>query len=192
MPKLWSETIDEHRRAVRDSILDTTARLAIEHGVSSVTMSQVAEHAGIGRATLYKYFSDVGTILGAWHEQQVGNHLGQLMEAGAAEGDASQRLNILLSTYARVLRESRRHHDTDLGALVHHGGSHVVHAEQKLRQLMTDSIGAAAAIGAVRADVPAAELASYCLHALDAAVSLSSEEAVQRLLGFVRAGLDPV
>ncbi|TDP38604.1 TetR family transcriptional regulator [Nocardia ignorata] len=175
---------------MRDSILDSAARLAIEHGVSSVTMSQIAEQAGIGRATLYKYFSDVGTILGAWHEQQVGNHLGQLEAAGAAEGDASQRLDILLSTYARILRESRRHHGTDLGALVHHG-SHVVHAEQKLRQLMTDSIRAAAAIGAVRADVPAAELAGYCLHALDAAVSLPSEEAVQRLLGIIKAGLDP-
>ncbi|MEV0768541.1 TetR/AcrR family transcriptional regulator [Nocardia salmonicida] len=192
MPKLWSETIDEHRRAVRDSILESAARLAIEHGVSSVTMSQVAEEAGIGRATLYKYFPDVGTILSAWHEQQVGNHLGQLVAAGAAESDASQRLDILLSTYARILRESRRHHDTDLGALVHHGGSHVVHAEQELRQLMADSIGAAAGIGAVRADVPAAELAGYCLHALDAAVAATSDAAVARLIRVIRAGLDPI
>lgn len=188
---MWSETIDEHRRTVRGSILDTTARLAIEHGVSSVTMSQIAEQAGIGRATLYKYFSDVGAILGAWHELQVGNHLQQLVAAGEVEDDPSLRLDVLLSAYARILRESRRHHDTDLGALVHHGAAHVTHAEEQLLQLMTDAVAVAAAVGVVRADAPAAELASYCLHALDAAVSLSSDEAVQRLLGIIRAGLAP-
>ena len=63
VPKLWNETIEAHRRAVRDAILNSTAELAAEHGVRSVTMSQIAERAGIGRATLYKYFSDVETIL---------------------------------------------------------------------------------------------------------------------------------
>ena len=59
MPKLWNETIDAHRRAVHDAILNTAARLAFEHGLTSVTMSQIAAEVGIGRATLYKYFPDV-------------------------------------------------------------------------------------------------------------------------------------
>ena len=52
MPKLWSETIDAHRREVRDAILDTTAALVAEHGLRAVTMSQIAGQTGIGRATL--------------------------------------------------------------------------------------------------------------------------------------------
>ena len=63
MPKLWNETIEAHRRAVHEAILNTTAALVAEHGLRSVTMSQIAEEAGIGRATLYKYFSDVDAIL---------------------------------------------------------------------------------------------------------------------------------
>ncbi len=59
MPKLWTETIEEHRRAVHDATLDTTAALVREHGLAAVTMSQIAAAAGIGRATLYKYFPDV-------------------------------------------------------------------------------------------------------------------------------------
>ena len=55
VPKLWNETIEAHRRAVRDAILETTAALVVEHGLTSVTMSQIAEETGIGRATLYKY-----------------------------------------------------------------------------------------------------------------------------------------
>jgi hypothetical protein len=50
VPKLWTETIEEHRRAVGDAILDTTATLVAEHGLGSATMSQVATEAGIGRA----------------------------------------------------------------------------------------------------------------------------------------------
>src|SRR5439155_608112 len=42
VPKLWNETIEAHRRAVRDATLDTTAALVAEHGLASVTMSQIA------------------------------------------------------------------------------------------------------------------------------------------------------
>ena len=49
--------------------METAGRLAISHGLLSVTMSQVAEEAGIGRATLYKYFPDVESILAVWHER---------------------------------------------------------------------------------------------------------------------------
>jgi hypothetical protein len=32
MPRLWTETIEEHRQEVRDAILNTTWRLATEQG----------------------------------------------------------------------------------------------------------------------------------------------------------------
>ena len=38
MPKLWTETIEEHRRTVHDATLDATAALVREHGLASVTM----------------------------------------------------------------------------------------------------------------------------------------------------------
>src|SRR5262249_50381931 len=41
VPKLWNETIEEHRRAVRDATLDTTAALVAKHGLRAVTMSQI-------------------------------------------------------------------------------------------------------------------------------------------------------
>src|SRR5713101_6254962 len=80
VPKLWDETIEAHRHAVRDATLDAAAALVAEHGLLSVTMSQIAEETGIGRATLYKYFSDVEAILVARHERQVTSHLEHLAE----------------------------------------------------------------------------------------------------------------
>src|ERR671933_516519 len=82
VPKLWNETIEAHRRAVRDAILDTTWALVDEHGLRSVTMSRIAQQTGIGRATLYKYFPDVEAILVAWHDRHVSRHLQQLTQLG--------------------------------------------------------------------------------------------------------------
>ncbi len=53
MPRLWTDTIEEHRRAVQDAAVDATAALVGEHGLASVTMSRIAAETGIGRATLY-------------------------------------------------------------------------------------------------------------------------------------------
>src|SRR5580765_2136053 len=75
MPKLWNETIESHRHDVREAILHATMALVAEHGPLSVTMSQIAEKTGIGRATLYKYFPDIDAILTAWHERHVAEHL---------------------------------------------------------------------------------------------------------------------
>src|ERR687891_1001227 len=98
MPKLWNETIETHRREVRDAILDITAALVAEHGLRSVTMSQIAQDTGIGRATLYKYFPDVEAILHAWHERQINGHLGHLAEVREA-ADAGARLEAVLQAY---------------------------------------------------------------------------------------------
>lgn len=62
VPKLWHETVDAHRAHVREAILETTWQLVSERGLRGVTMAEIAERAGIGRATLYKYFPDVEAV----------------------------------------------------------------------------------------------------------------------------------
>jgi AcrR family transcriptional regulator len=187
MPKLWRETIAAHRREVRDATLDTTAALVAEHGLRSVTMSQIAAETGIGRATLYKYFSDVEAILVAWHERQVARHLEHLAEVRDQASDAGERLKAVLEAYALI---SHHHHETELAALLHRG-EHVARAEQQLRSMIRDLLSEAAASGHVREDVAPGELATYCLHALAAAGSLPSKAAVRRLVAVMLAGMQP-
>ncbi len=188
VPKLWNETIEAHRRAVRDATLDTTAALVAEHGLASVTMSQIAEKTGIGRATLYKYFPDVEAILVAWHERQISGHLEYLTEVRDHAGDAGERLEAVLEAYALMTYE--RPHGTELAALLHRG-EHVTRAQQRLRDLIQDLVTEAAKTGDIRDDVAPDELASYCLHALTAAGSLPSKTAVHRLVTVTLAGLRP-
>jgi AcrR family transcriptional regulator len=188
MPKLWNETIGEHRRAVRDATLDATEALVAEHGLASVTMSQIAEETGIGRATLYKYFPDVEAILVAWHERHITGHLEHLAEVRDQAGDAGERLEAVLEAYALITH--RRKHHGELAALLHRG-EHVARAQRQLTGLLRDLLTEVAETGNLRDDVAPAELASYCLHALTAASSLPTKAAVLRLVKVTMAGLRP-
>ncbi len=187
MPKLWSETIEAHRREVRDAILETTTALVAEHGLRPVTMSQIAEETGIGRATLYKYFSDAEAILVAWHDRQVTGHLEHLATV-RDRASSGERLEAVLEAYALMTHE--RPHGTELAVLVHQD-EHLAGAKQQLRDLIRDLLTEGAATGGVRDDVAPEELASYCLHALAAASSLPSKAAVRRLVTVTLAGLQP-
>lgn len=185
MPKLWDETIEMHRLAVRDATLDTTAALVAEHGLASVTMSKIAEKTGIGRATLYKYFPDIQAILVAWHERMVGDHLRQLVAVRDQAGDPGQKLQAVLEAFALI---SHQRHDGDLAALLHRG-DHVARAHRHLRALIGELVAEGAKAGQLRTDIAPDELAAYCLHALTAASSLPSKAAVHRLVAVTLTGL---
>jgi AcrR family transcriptional regulator len=190
VPKLWTETIEAHRREVRDAIQDTTAALVNEHGLRSVTMSRIAEETGIGRATLYKYFSDVEAILRAWHERQITGHLAHLAEVRDQSGDADERLKAVLEAYAVISHESHGHHGSELAAFLHRD-EQVVRAQKQLREMIEVLLAEAGKIGLIRHDVAPNELASYCLHALTAASSLRSKGAIRRLVTVTLSGLRP-
>ena len=184
--------MEAHRHAVRDAILDTTWALVTEQGLTSVTMSRIAEKTGIGRATLYKYFPDVEAILLAWHERQITGHLAQLAEVRDQTGGAAERLEAVLEAYALISHErfSHEHPGPELAALLHRG-VHVTGAQRQVHDMIKDLLTEAAQTGDVRDDVAPEELASYCLHALTAASTLPSEAAVRRLVTVTLAGLRP-
>lgn len=210
VPKLWVGTIEAHRRTVRDAILDITATLVADHGLASVTMSQIAEEAGVGRATLYKYFSDVDAILVAWHERHVNGHLERLVEVRDRYDDRVEQLAAVLEDYALITyershghrvggrhpnghehtKDRSHHHSGEVAALVHRT-EHVARVQQRLRDFLRDILARAAKTGEVRGDVPPDELARYCLSSLAAASDLPSKSAVRRLVELTLAGLRP-
>lgn len=185
MPKLWHQTIEGHRRAVRDAALDTTAALVAEDGLRSVTMSRIAEATGIGRATLYKYFPDVEAILVAWHERHVRKHLELLGALRDQAGDPTVKLRAVLEAYALI---QHRRHASELAALLHRD-EHLSQAQEHLTDLVKGLLIEGARAGDIRSDVAPDELATYCLFALAAAGNLPSEPAVRRLVALTMAGL---
>jgi AcrR family transcriptional regulator len=151
-------------------------------------MTQIAKQTGIGRATLYKYFPDVESILAAWHEQHVAAHLAHLAQVRDQAGTPGARLVAVLPGYAFTVHH--RPKGTEIAALVHQG-ERLTRAHQRLTDLIVDVLAEAAGTGEVRRDMPPEELAAYCLHALGAAGDLASDAAVHRLVTVTLAGLRP-
>jgi AcrR family transcriptional regulator len=152
-------------------------------------MSQIAEHTGIGRATLYKYFSGVEPILIAWHERHVIEHLQHLTQLRDQPGEPRARLESILRAYALISFE-RHQHGRELTALVHQR-EHVAGPAEQLLSIFHGLLAETSAAGVVRSDVPTNELATFCLHALESAGSMSSRQAVERLVGVVMDALSP-
>lgn len=158
-------------------MLDAAAALVAERGLTGVTMAEVAQRAGVGRATLYKYFPDVEAVLHAWHERQVGDHLRQLAEIHERTGS----LEAVLEAYAFICHD----HPTGEPAVSLHRSHHVAQAHDHLVEFL------ASLLTDVRHDVPPKELAAYCVHALAAARAVPSRAAVRRLVAVTLAGLEP-
>ena len=179
--------MESHRQEVREAILDTTGSLVQSRGLLAVTMSDIAEATGIGRATLYKYFPEVEMILSAWHQRHVEAHLAELRAIQQRTTDPVARLQAVLRRYADICRKRRRHGDDELAAVLHRSPQ-VREAQRQLLNLIAGLVAQAVAAGAVRQDVPAEELGSYCVHAL-AAAGDSSTTAIDRLLDVVWTGI---
>jgi AcrR family transcriptional regulator len=190
MPKLWHRTMDAHRDAVREATVTAAVDLVAERGVRGLTMSELAERTGIGRATLYKYFPDVEAVLLAWHDRLVGRHLASLEAARASDADPQAQLRSLLEAFARMQYDLRHAHATELAAFLHRH-EHVAAARRRLRRYLRELLAAGAQAGQIRSDVAPAELADYCMHALAGAAAMRSEAAVGRLVAVTVTGLRP-
>ncbi|MCO5972395.1 TetR/AcrR family transcriptional regulator [Actinoallomurus soli] len=152
-------------------------------------MSGITKDTGVGRATLYKYFPDVESILRAWHDREIDRHLDRLLQVRDGTEGAMRRLETVLTAYAAAISHPGRH-DSEIAAELDRG-DHVAAAHQRLRDFIRDLVADAAEAGAVRRDVPADELAVYCLHALAAAARLQDAAAVRRLVRTTLSGLQP-
>ncbi|KQM82388.1 TetR/AcrR family transcriptional regulator [Agromyces sp. Leaf222] len=180
MPKLWSATIQEHRSAVLDAILDATGHLVHRHGMTSLTMTALAEEAGVGRATLYKYVPDTAAAIAAWQQREMGRHLSRLREI-AAQSPTEVRLENMLEAYARL-----RYHRHGAGAGEDlHSPIRLAPAESELRELFAAVIATEVEARRARADVPPDQLAAYVVAAIGAVGNVPDMVAARRIVALV-------
>ncbi|GAA1467866.1 TetR/AcrR family transcriptional regulator [Nocardiopsis exhalans] len=69
MPKITAPTIAAHRARTRDRIMDAVEGLTRTQGIDRISMTDVANAAGITRTALYNYFPDKPALLLAFTEQ---------------------------------------------------------------------------------------------------------------------------
>ncbi|GAA1448046.1 TetR/AcrR family transcriptional regulator [Nocardiopsis tropica] len=69
MPKITAPTIAAHRARTRERIMEAVDHLIRSQGIDRVSMTDVANSAGITRTALYNYFPDKPALLLAFTEQ---------------------------------------------------------------------------------------------------------------------------
>jgi AcrR family transcriptional regulator len=63
VPRIRAESIEEHKTLTRRQILDAATGLFRMHGYTATNLGDIAAYVGIGRTTLYEYFTDKEDIL---------------------------------------------------------------------------------------------------------------------------------
>ena len=58
MPKIIGESLASHREITRSRLFEALGSLMAEQSFESITMSQIAERAGVGRTAVYNHFAD--------------------------------------------------------------------------------------------------------------------------------------
>lgn len=171
MTESWDQSLVSHRERQRRIVFDATVAAVAEHGMASVTMAEVARRAGIGRATLYKYFPSVEHILAAGALEEVRREHAALEEALDGIEDPLERIGLSVRHLFEYFATDR--HRTAAAAVSPHQfspevGKEVSEAFHDLHLMLADMVRGAVDQGALRAG-PGPDLSAEVLQHLLAA-----------------------
>ncbi len=79
VPRIRAATIDEHRSLTRSALLSAARELIEDEGSADVALAEVALLAGVGRTTLYDYFTDRDDLIASLVEDELPHVLESLI-----------------------------------------------------------------------------------------------------------------
>jgi len=104
MPRLWADSVDEHRTLVRRRLVDAFVELLDEGPMDDVTVSAVAERAGLARSAVYNHVDHVHDLALLHAEEVIGQWLAPLR---AESGSALDRLDRLVATSFEIFASDK-------------------------------------------------------------------------------------
>ncbi len=135
-----------------DRIIEATFALISEGGLGGVTMTDVADQAGVARQTLYNHFSDVEQIVVAGIEQYAQSGFAHLVDLLEATGSAEAKVE-LLARYT-VAQGSHGHGVEDVrSALSPEARAHLDRHQADFRSLVASIIAQGVADGSFDPDL---------------------------------------
>jgi AcrR family transcriptional regulator len=171
----------------RQRILDAARELFAQHGVS-VTLNDIAHHAGVGVGTVYRRFPDKDELIAGLFEQRI-DQLAELLDAALADPDPWRGLTTYVDRSLELGAEDRGLQQLMLGA----AGSfeRVARARERLQPPVAQLIERAQDAGQLRADLEPQDVAILYLM-LGPVIDLTHEVEPQlwrRYLALVLQGL---
>ena len=175
---------DEAEKAVRrKQAMETGFRLFAEKGIDQVTMPDIAEDSGVGRPSLYRYFSskvDLVIAIGTWKwEEYLQENARRVPEEQLTRMNAREHLQFYLDSFLDLYRNHR-----DMLRFNHYFNSYVENEHATAEQMrpyiqMVEGLVAgfhavyqkAMEDGTLRTDVSEMTMVSSVFHIMLAAVT---------------------
>lgn len=174
----WEASLATHRGQQRAAIQRAAVALATEQGLGSIGMVDIARRAGISRATLYKYFPSVESVLASFVIDEVEREHSVLEERLSVLEAPLERLRALLDHLLAYFATPG--HLTASTAIDPHQfspevGARVGSAMQRLHDMVRAQVASAVAEGALRGEIDVDVLADLFQHLLTAGRTLVVE-----------------
>ena len=103
MPKIIGESLASHRELTRARLFEALGSLMGEQSFESITMSQIAERAGVGRTAVYNHFADKEVLLLAYLREVTSEFARVLTQRLEAEPDPLMRLRIYIRSHLQMV-----------------------------------------------------------------------------------------
>lgn len=103
MPKIIGESLASHRELTRARLFEALGSLMGEQSFESITMSQIAERAGVGRTAVYNHFADKEVLLLAYMREVTSEFARILTQRLDAEPDPLVRLRIYVRSHLQMI-----------------------------------------------------------------------------------------
>lgn len=114
MPRIRAGNIAEHKELTRTQILDAAQRLFRDLGYLNTSLGDIAALVGIGRTTLYEYFSDKEDLVVSLVESELPKLLHRLVESIDSDAPYAEQLSALATGMVRFVAT-----DPTLGVILH-------------------------------------------------------------------------
>lgn len=110
----------EQKEITRREIVNATVELISENGYQNTTMKKIARKAGIGDATIYKYFTTKDKILLAYYEIKAVDTVKEIKEIESFyEFSLREKFQLLINTYLENLLPDREFVDDNLKRILY-------------------------------------------------------------------------
>ena len=103
MPKIIGESLASHRELTRTRLFEALGSLMGEQSFESITMSQIAERAGVGRTAVYNHFADKEVLLLAYMREVTSEFARVLTQRLEAEPDPLMRLRVYIRSHLQMI-----------------------------------------------------------------------------------------
>jgi len=107
VPKIQAPSIAAHRELRRQQLIGAAMELALEGGAEAITVSAVAQKAGLSRSSIYEYFSSSADLVADLVIEELDYYTARLADAIKDATDPFEKIELWMAEGLRYVEDGR-------------------------------------------------------------------------------------